>query len=439
MTPASTSAPRAHDGADSPAVVGFPSALPSLDAAALDAADPLARFRDRFLAAGGPEGDGVVAYLDGNSLGRPLADLGERLAEFTAGPWGNRLIRAWDERWMDEPVRLGDRLAEVVLGAGPGQTVVADSTSVMIYKLVRAALDAQARPDARRDEIVIDRGNFPTDRFLVEGIAAERGATIRWIEPDPATGVTTADVEAALSPRTAVVLLSHVAYRSGFVADAAAITDAVHRAGALVVWDLCHSAGSVPLELDAWDVDLAVGCTYKYLNGGPGSPAFGYVRAGLQDQLLQPIWGWMGAADPFGMTESYTPASGIRRFITGTPPILAMQPLAAMVEVIAEAGMDAIRAKSVLLTEFAAALAERLLAPYGVEFASPRDPAVRGSHVTLNHPRFREVTAALWERGVIPDFRPPHGLRIGLSPLSTSFAEVQAGIEAIRDALAELA
>jgi kynureninase len=194
--------------------------------------------------------------------------------------------------------------------------------------------------------------------------------------------VTTADVEAALSPRTAVVLLSHVAYRSGFVADAAAITDAVHRAGALVVWDLCHSAGSVPLELDAWDVDLAVGCTYKYLNGGPGSPAFGYVRAGLQDRLLQPIWGWMGAADPFGMTESYTPASGIRRFITGTPPILAMQPLAAMVEVIAEAGMDAIRAKSVLLTEFAAALAERLLAPCGVELRGTPRCAARTSRST---------------------------------------------------------
>ncbi|GAB4100490.1 kynureninase [Sinomonas halotolerans] len=411
------------------------SALQALDAAALDAADPLARFRDRFLE---PEGDPVVAYLDGNSLGRPLAATAERLGEFTRGEWGQRLIRAWDERWMDEPVRLGDRLAEVVLGAAHGQTIVADSTSVMIYKLVRAALDAQS--GAGRDEIVIDRENFPTDRFLVEGIAAERGATIRWISPDPDTGVRPADVEAVVGPRTAVVLLSHVAYRSGFIADAPAITQAVHRAGALVVWDLCHSAGSVQLELDAWGVDLAVGCTYKYLNGGPGSPAFGYVRRGLQDRLRQPLWGWMGAADPFGMTESYAPAAGIRQFITGTPPILAMQPLAGMVELIAEAGgMEAVRAKSVLLTEFAAALAARDLAAFGVELASPRDPAERGSHITLNHPRFREVTAMLWERGVIPDFRPPHGLRVGLSPLSTSFAEVEAGIAAIRDALAELA
>ncbi|MEA5457364.1 aminotransferase class V-fold PLP-dependent enzyme [Sinomonas sp. JGH33] len=404
----------------------------AVEAAELDGADPLAEFRLRFLE---PDGEPVVAYLDGNSLGRPLVATAERLAEFTAGPWGNRLIRAWDEQWMDEPTRLGDRLGEVVLGAGPGQTIVADSTSVMIYKFVRAALDAQSG----RNEIVIDRENFPTDRFIVEGIAAERGATIRWIEPDSATGVTPADVEAALSPRTAVVLLSHVAYRSGFVADAQAITDAVHRAGALMVWDLCHSAGSVRLELDAWGVDLAVGCTYKYLNGGPGSPAFGYVRRDLQDRLIQPIWGWMGAADPFGMTAAYTPASGIRRFITGTPPILAMQPLAGMVELLAEAGMEAVRAKSVLLTEFASTLSDRLLAPLGVEFASPRDAAQRGSHITINHPRFREVTANLWERGVIPDFRPPHGLRLGLSPLSTSFAEVLAGVEAVRDTLAELA
>ncbi|WP_077488143.1 kynureninase [Sinomonas mesophila] len=411
----------------------------ALDAAALDAADPLASFRDRFLMPDAAHGGPVVAYLDGNSLGRPLAVTAERLAEFTAGPWGNRLIRAWDEQWMAEPVRLGDRLGEIVLGAGLGQTVVADSTSVMIYKLVRGALDAQMAQDPARNEIVIDRENFPTDRFLVEGIAAERGASIRWIEPDPDAGVRPADVEAALSPRTSVVLLSHVAYRSGFMADAAAITDAVHRAGALVVWDLCHSAGSVPVELDAWGADLAVGCTYKYLNGGPGSPAFGYVRRELQDRLAQPIWGWMGAADPFGMTESYTPAAGIRRFITGTPPILAMQPLKAMVELIAEAGMDAVRAKSIRLTEFAAALSDELLAPLGVELASPRDPAERGSHFTLNHPRFREATAVLWERGVIPDFRPPHGLRVGLSPLSTSFAEVRAGIEAVRDALIELA
>ena len=419
-----------------------PSSQRGLTAAALDAADPLALFRDRFLRAAGPNGEAVVAYLDGNSLGRPLAETPGKLAEFVAGPWGERLIRAWDEEWMDEPTAVGDRLGEVVRGAAPGQTIVADSTSVMLYKLLRAGLDSQGR-DGRagggRDEIVVDRDNFPTDRFIVEGIAAERGTRLVWIDPDPLTGVTPDDVAAAAGPRTAVVLLSHVAYRSGFIADAARITRVAHDAGALVLWDLCHSAGSVPVELDAWGADLAVGCTYKYLNGGPGSPAFGYVRSDLQAKLRQPIWGWMGAADPFGMTHAYEPAANARRFITGTPPILAMQPLKHMLELVAEAGMGAVRAKSVLLTERAVALADELLAPLGAELASPRDPAQRGSHITVSHPRFREVTALLWERGVIPDFRPPDGLRIGLSPLSTSFAELQAGIEAIRDALLDLA
>ncbi|GAB3272949.1 aminotransferase class V-fold PLP-dependent enzyme [Sinomonas notoginsengisoli] len=414
-------------------------AAPAVTASALDAADPLARLRDRFLRPTGPNGESVLAYLDGNSLGRPLAETPVRLAEFVAGPWGERLIRAWDEEWMDEPTAVGDRLGELVLGAAPGQTIVADSTSVLLYKLLRAALDAQAAAGEGRNEIVVDRDNFPTDRFIVEGIAAERGARLVWIESDPAAGVRPSDVAAAAGPRTAVVLLSHVAYRSGFLAEAAAITQTAQDAGALMLWDLCHSAGAVPVELDAWGADLAVGCTYKYLNGGPGAPAFAYVRSDLQARLQQPIWGWMGAADPFGMTHAYEPSANVRRFITGTPPILAMQPLKHMLELIAEAGMDAVRAKSVQLTERAIALHDELLAPLGVELASPRDPAERGSHITVNHPRFREVTALLWERGVIPDFRPPHGLRIGLSPLSTSFAELQEGIEAIRDALRELA
>jgi kynureninase len=304
----------------------------------------------------------------------------------------------------------------------------------MLYKLIRAAVDAQPG----RDEIVVDRDNFPTDRFIIEGIAAEKGATIKWVASNPAGGVRTTDLEGLLSERTAVVVLSHVAYRSGFLADAAAITAMVKEAGALMLWDLCHSVGSVPLELDTWGVDLAVGCTYKYLNGGPGSPAFAYVNASQQDRLQQPIWGWMGADNPFGMTESYKPAQGIRSFITGTPPVLAMQPLKDMVELIASVGMDAVREKSVKLTEYAIALAEDMLVPLGVEIVSPRNTAERGSHITVDHPLFGEVTQALWERGVIPDFRPPHGLRIGLSPLSTSYAEVELGVTAIRDALTEL-
>jgi kynureninase len=390
----------------------------------LDAADPLARFRSRFVAADDPS---VVAYLDGNSLGRPLAVTGERLAGFVSGAWGRRLIRSWDEAWMAEPVTVGDRLAEIALGAAPGQVIVADSTTVLLYKLIRAGLSA--RPG--RDEVLIDRGNFPTDRFVVDGIAAELGLSVRYLSPPRASGVRPADVAAAIGERTALVVLSHVAYRSGFLADMAAITRVAHHAGALILWDLCHSAGVLPVELDACDADLAAGCTYKYLNGGPGSPAFGYVTARLQEELRQPVWGWMGASDPFAMAAEYQPAKGIRKFISGTPPVLAMQPLKDMLDLIAEAGLAAVRRKSVALTEHAVALADELLAPLGAVLASPRDAAERGSHVTVDHPRFADVTAAVWERGVIPDFRPPDGIRIGLSPLSTSFAELERGVEVI--------
>ena len=390
----------------------------------LDAADPLARFRGRFVAVEDPS---VPAYLDGNSLGRPLTVTAERLAAFVAGPWGRGLIRSWDESWMAEPVTVGDRLAEVALGAAPGQVTVADSTTVVLYKLIRAA--AGARPG--RDEIIIDRGNFPTDRFVADGIAAECGLTVRSLSAPHDAGVRPADVAAAVSERTALVVLSHVAYRSGFLADMAAITAAAHQAGALILWDLCHSVAVLPVELDACGADLAAGCTYKYLNGGPGAPAFCYVAARLQDELRQPVWGWMGAAEPFAMAADYQPAKGIRQFISGTPPVLAMQPLKDMLELVAEAGLDAVRRKSVALTEYAVALTDELLAPLGARLASPRDPAERGSHVTVDHPRFAAVTPALWQAGVIPDFRPPDGIRIGLSPLSTSFAEVERGVEAI--------
>ena len=400
-------------------------------ASQLDAADPLARFRSRFVAADDPS---VVAYLDGNSLGRPLTVTGERLAAFVTGEWGHGLIRSWDESWMAEPVTVGDRLADIALGAAPGQVIVADSTTVLLYKLIRAGVGA--RPG--RDEVVIDVANFPTDRFIVDGIAAELGLSVRYLTPPPAAGVRPADVAAAIGERTALVVLSHVAYRSGFLADMAAITRAAHAAGALILWDLCHSAGVLPVELDAGDVDLAVGCTYKYLNGGPGSPAFCYVATRLQEELRQPVWGWMGASDPFAMAAEYRPAKGIRKFISGTPPVLAMQPLKDMLELIAEASLAEVRRKSVALTSRAIALADEVLAPLGAVLASPRDAADRGSHVTVDHPRFAEVTAALWKSGVIPDFRPPDGIRIGLSPLSTSFAELERGVEAIARELTSL-
>ncbi|CAM3874710.1 kynureninase [Isoptericola cucumis] len=401
---------------------------PAARAAALDAADPLAAYRDRFVPS-----DDVVAYLDGNSLGRPTKAAAERLAQFATTGWGARLIRGWDESWYELPLTLGDRIGDVVLGAAPGQTFVGDSTTVVLYKLVRAALDLPAV--AGRDEIVVDSGNFPTDRYLLEGIAAERGKRLVWLHPDPAAGVTPADVAAVLGERTALVLLSHVAYRSGHLADAPEITRLAHDAGALVLWDLCHSAGAVPVALDAWGVDLAAGCTYKYLNGGPGSPAFGYVRAGLVEQLRQPIQGWMGADAPFEMGPAYAPHPGVRRFVSGTPPITSMLAMQDMLDLIAGAGMDAIRAKSVRLTELALDLTDELLVPLGVEVASPREAGRRGSHVTIDHPAFADVVGELWQQGVVPDFRRPHGIRLGLSPLSTSFDEVRVGVEAIRAAL----
>jgi len=397
------------------------------DAADLDRHDALASYRGHFVGTDTP-----LVYFDGNSLGRPLAVTADRLAAFVREEWGGRLIRGWDERWYDLPLTLGDQIGRVCLGAAPGQTFVGDSTTVLLYKLIRAAVDS-AGPG--RTEIVIDTDNFPTDRYVVEGVAAERGLTVRWVEVDSAAGITPELLGPALGASTALVVLSHVAYRSAHLADGEAITRQVHDAGALVLWDLSHAVGSVPLALDGWGVDLAVGCTYKYLNGGPGSPAFGYVASAHQDALRQPVQGWMGHADPFLMGPGYTPSTGVRRFISGTPAVVGMLALADMVELVDKAGMEAVRAKSVALTSYALELADEVLAPAGVTAASPRDAERRGGHVTLSHPRMREVVATLWERDVIPDYRDPSGLRIGLSPLSTSFAEVAAGIAAMHDAL----
>jgi kynureninase len=384
--------------------------------------------RDQFIGSDDPT---IIAYLDGNSLGRPPRATRERINRFIEEIWGRRLIRAWDEGWMDDPQRIGDQIGRVVLGAAPGQTVVGDSTSVMLYKWIRAALASHAG----QDEIIVDVGNFPTDRFVVEGIAAELGMRLRWLEADRRSGITVDQVTEVTGSRTALIVLSDVAYRSGYLADVASITAMAHDHGALVLWDVCHSAGVIPRRLDEWRVDLAVGCTYKYLNGGPGSPAFGYVRADLQKRLRQPIQGWMGSAEPFAMAEHYTPSDGIRRFLSGTPSIMCVLAMQDMLALIEQAGLVAIRAKSVALTEFAIQVSDQLLGPLGVQVGSPRDSAVRGSHITLEHPEFRAVTARLWTLGVIPDFRPPDGLRIGLSPLSTSFSEVYRGLVAVREVL----
>jgi kynureninase len=397
----------------------------------LDTADPLAPLRDRFVGA-----DSDLVYLDGNSLGRPLKVTGERLRTFVEQEWGTRLIRGWDESWFLLPEVVGDEIGRVCLGAAAGQTVVGDSTTVLLYKAMRAAV--ALRPG--RTEIVVDRDNFPTDRYVADGVARECGLTLRWIDVDTSAGVTAELLEAVVGEQTALVVLSHVAYRSAWLADVPALTRIAHDAGALVLWDLSHSVGSVPTQLDAWEVDLAVGCTYKYLNGGPGAPAFVYVAARHLDgaqQVSQPVQGWMGALDPFLMGPTYAPAAGIRRMLSGTPPVVGMLALQDMLALLAEVGMDAVRAKSVGLTEHAIAVAADLLPD--TTLASPRDAARRGGHVTINHPLMREATAELWRRDVIPDYRDPHGLRLGLSPLSTSYAEVERGLASVREVLDSLA
>lgn len=394
----------------------------------LDDADPLSAYREKFIGT-----DTDLSYLDGNSLGRPLKRAAEDINAFIHAGWGGRLIRGWDEEWLELPQAIGDQLGRVVLGAAPGQTIIADSTTVVLYKLIRAALAAVKDP--ARTEIVLDTDNFPTDRYLVEGIAREEGLTLRWIDADPDSGVTLDQVREAAGPSTAVVLLSHVAYRSGFLADLPGITAAVHDAGALMVWDLCHSAGSVEVGLDDAGVDFAAGCTYKYLNGGPGSPAFAYVNARHLAGLAQPIWGWMGRRDAFEMGPGYEPAPGIRSFLSGTPAIFGMIAMRGTLDLLEEVGMAAVREKSLQLTAYALELHDAWLAPAGVRLATPRDPELRGSHITVDHPSFREVTAALWDKDVIPDFRAPAGIRIGLSPLSTSFAELHRGMAAVRGLL----
>ena len=272
------------------------------------------------------------------------------------------------------PLTIGDRLGEVVLGAAAGQTTIGDSTTVLLYKLACGALNL--RPGCT--EIVLDRENFPTDRYLIESIAADRGLTLRWIDVELAGGVTTDDLAAVVSERTALVVLSHVAYRSGYLIDVPAAVDVIHDAGALLLLDLCHSAGSVEVDLDGWGVDFAAGCTYKYLNGGPGSPAFAYVAARHLAEFRQPIWGWMGRHNPFEMEQGYVPAKGIRRVISGTPAIIGMLPIQDSIDLIAETGMPAIREKSVALTEFAVQSVDAVLNGRGVVVSSPRDPERRG-------------------------------------------------------------
>jgi kynureninase len=391
-------------------------------AEALDAADPLAAFRARFV-----EREPRLVYLDGNSLGRLPRTTAARLRRVVEEEWGGELVRGWDH-WLDEPLRVGDALAPII-GAQPAEVVVADSTSVCFHRLASAALDA--RPGRRA--IVTDRSNFPTDRYVLEGLARERGLEIRWIEPDPIEGVQPADVAEAVDEQVALVTFSHVNYRSAAIADLPAITRLAHDTGALVLWDLSHAAGAVPVGLGDGDADLAVGCTYKYLNAGPGAPAFLYVRRSLQAELRNPVQGWFAQRDQFAMDQGFRPVDGIGAWLVGTPGIVALAAVAEGVAVVADAGIERIRAKSAALTAFAVELHDAWLEPLGFSLGSPRDPDRRGSHVAVRHPDARRLCRGLIDRQVVPDFRAPDSIRLGLSPLTTSFSDVRAGIAALRE------
>jgi kynureninase len=390
----------------------------------LDAADPLGGFRDRFVIA-----DDDLVYLDGNSLGRLPVSTRDRLHR-AIDEWGTDLIQGW-ERWITLSREVGDVLATGVLDASPGEVVLSDSTSVNLYKLAAAACDA--RPDRR--VILTDDDNFPTDRYVLEGLADARGMDLRVLKTDIDLGISADAVREALDGDVALVALSHVAYRSGAVADMMAITAAAHDAGALVLWDLCHSAGAVRVPLRSSGADLAVGCTYKHLNAGPGAPAFLFVRSGLQAALRQPIWGWFGQRDQFDMGVAYDPVESVERFQAGTPPVLGGYAVLEGATLTAEAGIGRVAEKGAALGAYAIALADAWLAPHEVRLASPRDSARRGAHVTLYHPRAWQISQALRATGVVPDFRTPDRLRLGFAPLYTRFQDVYAGMAALREAM----
>lgn len=388
----------------------------------LDESDELAPFADRFI----PLPEGVV-YLDGNSLGRPLRSMAGVLDFALQEEWARGLIPSWD-RWVELPYQVGGEMSGPILGARAGEVVVSDSTTVNLYKLVSAAVEA--RPG--RSVILIESDAFPTDRYVVDGIARTRGLTVREVPSGLDRGFQPEDVASVLDTDVAVACLSHVGYRSAALADMGPINQILHEAGALVLWDLCHSAGSVPIDLTGSGADLAVGCTYKYLNGGPGAPAFLFVRRDLQGELASPIWGWFGADDQFEMADSYRPRPDIGQFQAGTPPILAILTVREGARVVAEAGLPRLRAKGMALSDLALQLADQWLAPSGFRVASPRVADRRGSHLTLEHRDARSLCTRLAEGGVITDFRTPDRIRLGLAALTTSYIDVVRALEALR-------
>ncbi|RZB18725.1 kynureninase [Streptomyces sp. F001] len=382
----------------------------------LDAADELAVLRERFVldTVSDHATDAAGVYLDGNSLGALPVSVPGRVDDVVRRQWGELRIRSWEESgWWTAPERIGDRIAPLV-GAAPGQIVVGDSTSVNVFKALVAAVRMAG---AGRDEIVVDATTFPTDGYIAESAARMTGCTLRPVLPGEVPGV--------LSGRTAAVLLNHVDYRTGRLHDLPGLTAAVHEAGAVVVWDLCHSAGALPVGLDEHGVDLAVGCTYKYLNGGPGSPAYLYVRADLQDRFDSPLPGWNSHADPFGMRTAYEPGAGAVRGRVGTPDILSMLALEAALEVWDDVSVDAVRAKSLALTDFFLECVGEYVPEGRVASLTPVAHEERGSQVALRCEDAGDVMKALIERGVVGDFRHPDVLRFGFTPLYVGFADVE--------------
>jgi kynureninase len=390
------------------------------ECATRDARDPLARYRGEFTLEPG------LIYLDGNSLGALTQRAAARVKSMLEREWGQDLIRSWNKHgWFDLPATLGARIAPLV-GAAADEVLVADSTSVNIFKLVAALLPLRGE----RRRIVTEQGNFPTDLYVLQSLAAVSGGALEVLE------LPRAEIAAAIDPTTLLVLLTHVHYKTAEVFDMAAITARAHAAGARILWDLSHSVGALPVELGAHRVDLAVGCTYKYLNGGPGSPAFLYVRRDLQDSLRPALAGWMGHAAPFEFGDAYRPAAGISRHRCGTPSLLSFAALDGALAAIADLDLRQVREKSVALTELFIARVESLGPATGLTLASPRNPDARGSHVSFTHPHGLGLMQALIERGVIGDFRAPDIVRFGFTPLYLRYVDVWDAVDALAAVLA---
>ena len=384
-----------------------------------DRQDPLSAVRDRFAVPGG------IVYLDGNSLGALPAETATRIEQVVREEWGGGLIRSWNEAgWIEAPRRIGDKIAGLI-GAKPGEVIVADSTSVNLFKLLAGALLLQPS----RHFILTETGNFPTDLYIAEGLVELLGGrhAVRYVDRS--------SIERSLDGSVAVLMLTHVDYTSGAILDMAGITAAAHRYGILALWDLSHSAGAVPVDLAASEVDLAVGCGYKYLNGGPGAPAYLFVARRLQDELRTPIAGWMGHAAPFAFEAKYHPAPGIQRQLAGTPPILSMTALEVAIDLWLTVDQPEVRRKSQALGDLFIRLVEERCGGFGVEVISPRDAALRGSQVTLRHPQAYRVMRALTDAGVIGDFRPPDLMRFGLAPLYTRYVDIWDAAERLREVL----